>query len=159
MADPKSLAERSADLAESASQRAALASGKEMAKRALEDLTLTPEEKAEREAGRKKGRVKTLVKVVAVGVVGVVAVLSLMSVLASLWMYALGLLVVGGLGAGAYFYVKPKLLALKAKAAARLSERTSASEAEARAQAVVDTAAAKHKKLDDELAALKKKAQ
>ena len=147
------------DLAEGASQRAALSAGKEMAKRALEDLTMTAEEKAERDEQTKSARKKTLVKVVAVGVVGVVAVLSLMSVLASLWMYALGLLVVGGLGAGAYFYAKPKLKALKAKAAARLSERNAASEAEARELAAKNAVTAKQQRLEDELAALKKKAQ
>lgn len=147
------------DLAEGASQRAALAAGKEMAKRALEDLTLTDEERATRDEEKKAARKMTMVKVVAVGVVGVIAVLALMSVLAKLWLYALGLLIVGGIGAAGYFYVKPKLKALKAKATARLQERNAASEAEAREKAARDAVTAKQTKLEDELAALKKKAQ
>ncbi len=84
--------------------------------------------------------------------------LSLMSVLAKLWVYALGLLVVAGIGGAGYFYAKPKLRALKERATARLTEAREAEEAAERDKAVVDAAAAKQKKLEDELAALKKKA-
>jgi hypothetical protein len=147
------------DLAGDASQRAALAAGTQMAKRALEDLTLTAEEKAQRDDERKKRRNQALLKYGIVGVVGIVAVFSLMSALASLWMYALGLLVVFGLGAGAYFYAKPKVLALKARAAARLAERNVAQEAADQERAARDAVTAKQQKLEDELAALKKKAR
>lgn len=164
MADAKERTQGSAadvvvSLAEGVGTRTALAAGKEMAKRALEDLTLTSAQKQEREGARKRSRTKTLLKVIGVAVVGVVAALSLMSLLANLWMYALGLLVVGVLAGGGYLYVKPKVMALKARAAARLNARTSASDAAARARLVQEAALAKDKKLEDELAALKKKAQ
>ena len=155
MADLKSLTDASDD----AATGAALAAGNRLAKRALEDLTLTPEEKQQRDAAAKSQRTKTLVKIGVVGVVGVVAVLSLMSVLASLWMYALALLVLGGVGAGGYFYLKPKLKALKQKAVARLSERNAASDEQDKAQAARALVSAKQQKLEDELAALKAKAR
>jgi hypothetical protein len=155
-----------ADLKDLAEGAAAKAAGKQLgdaitksAKRALDDLTLSPEEKAKRDEEAKSARKKTLIKWGVIGVVGVIAVLSLMSVLASLWMYALGLLVVGGLGAGAYFYLKPKVKALRAKATARLAAKSEADAAAAKEKAIVDAAAAKQQKLEDELAALKRKAQ
>jgi hypothetical protein len=147
------------DLAEGAAAKAAGKQLGDMAKRALDDLTLSPEEKAKRAEEEKGARKKTLIKWGVIGVVGIVAILSLMSVLASLWMYALGLLVVGGIGAGAYFYLKPKVKALRAKAAARLAAKSEADAAAAKEQAIVDAAAAKKKKLEDDLAALKRKAQ
>lgn len=147
------------DLAEGAAANAAGRQLGDMAKRALDDLTLSPEEKAKRAEEEKSTRKKTLIKWGVIGVIGVIAILSLMSVLASLWMYALGLLVVGGLGAGAYFYLKPKVKALRAKAAARLAAKSEADAAAAKEKAIVDAAAAKQKKLEDELAALKRKAQ
>ena len=147
-----------ADLKDLSSQ-AAVSAGKDMAKRALEDLTLSPEEKAKRDEERAGARKRTLIKWGAIGVVGVLALVSLVGALASLWYYALGLLVVGGLGAGAYFYAKPKVRALREKAQARLAARSAAEEQEARERAVRDAAAAKQKKLEDELAALKRKAQ
>ncbi len=147
------------DLAEGVAAKAAGKQLGDMAKRALDDLTLSPEEKAKRAEEAKGARKRALIKWGVIGVVGVVAILSLMSVLASLWMYALGLLVVGGLGAGAYFYLKPKVKALRAKATARLAAKSEADAVVAKEKAIVDAAAAKHKKLEDDLAALKRKAQ
>lgn len=151
--------------AEAAGQRAALAAGKEMARRALEDIGLSAEEKAAREEERQAARKKALLKWGVVGVVGVVLVLSLMSVLAKLWMYGLGLLVVAGVGALGYFALKPKIAALKQRVTARLEAKKRAEEAErlrleaaAREKAAADALAAKQKKLEDDLAALKKKA-
>ncbi len=145
---------------------AALAAGKAMAKRALDDLTLSPEEK-ERRAKEDEGKRRSRkVKLILGGVVAVVAVLSLMSVLAALWKYAVGLLLVLGLGGAGWLVAKPKLQALKARATARLEARRAderaADEAAAKAsaeQAAADAARAKHQKLEDELAALKQKAQ
>lgn len=133
---------------------AALAAGKDMAKRALDQLTMSDEEKEEKKGDRKK----TLIKYGAIGLFGLVLVLSLMSVLAKFWVYAFGLLVVAGVGAGGYFYLRPKVRALKDKATARLNAGKAEREAEAQEKAVVDAAAAKQKKLEDELEALRKKA-
>jgi hypothetical protein len=99
-----------------------------MAKRAFEDLAKSDEgesdePKAKRDEERVSSRKRTLIKVGLVGVLGVVAVLSLVSVLSQLWMYALGFLVLLGVGAGGYFYLKPKARALKERAAARLTAR------------------------------------
>lgn len=145
---------------------AALAAGKAMAKRALDDLTLSPEEKAKRdqESANKKRNLK--IKLAIGGVVGVVVVLSLMSVLAALWKYAIVLLLVAGVGGGGYLFARPKIAALKQKATARLeagraAERAAALE-QAKAQAdkaAADALLAKQQKLEDELASLKKKAQ
>ena len=137
-----------------AKTEAALSAGKALAKQAIDDLTSTDEEKSEKAANRKK----TLIKYGVIGVVGIVAILALMSVLAKLWMYALGLLVVGGIGAAGYFYTKPKLRALKERATAKSRARKELEEAQSREQALVDAKVAKEKKLEDELAALKKRA-
>jgi len=137
-----------------AKTEAALAAGKSIAKKAIEDLTSTDEEKAEKKGERKK----TLIKYGVIGVVGIVAVLALMSVLAKLWMYALGLLVVLGIGAGGYFYVKPKVVALKQRATARLHAKKDADDAANAVKALEDAKVAKAQKLEDELAALKKRA-
>jgi hypothetical protein len=162
MADLKDLA---GSAVEGASQKAVLSAGKEMARRALEDMTLSPEEKQKRDEERASARKKTLVKWGVIGVGGVVLVLSLMSVLAKLWVYALGLLVVAGIGAAGYFTLKPKIAALKQRATARLEAKKRAEDeakaleaAEAHKKAVADAARAKQQKLEDELLALKKKA-
>jgi hypothetical protein len=151
-------------LADGAGQRAAIAAGKEMARRAVDDLTLSEEEKAKREEARQQARKKKLVKYGLIGVVGVVAVLSLMSLLAKLWMYAIGALVALGVGAVSWFTLKPRLAKLKERATARLEAKKRAAEAEklrleaaAREQAAADLASAQKQKLEDELAALKKK--
>lgn len=152
-------------LAEEASHKAALAAGKDMARRALEDLTLSAEEKQRREQERTRARQKTLLKLVAVGAVGLVVVLSVMSLLAKLWMFAIGALVVAGVGAGAYFALKPRLAAWRSRATARLEQKKRAQEAEqlrleaaAQEKARVDAERARQQKLEDELAALKRKA-
>lgn len=145
---------------------AALAAGKAMAQRALDDLTLSPEEKARRAEEDAKKRRNLKIKLVLGGVVGLVVVLSAMSVLAALWKYALGLLLVFGIGGAGYLFAKPKLAALKQKATARLqarqAEERAAAEEQAKvdaAKAAADAAQAKKQKLEDELAALKQKAQ
>ena len=70
------------------------------------------------------------------------------------------------MGGGAFLIVRPKLAALKARATARLVARQqaeaaarAADEAEHRKQAEAAAAAAAQKKLDDELSALKRRAQ
>ena len=145
---------------------AALAAGKAMAKRALDDLTLSPEQKQQRAHEDEAKRRSRKIKIILGGVIGIVAVLSLMSVLAALWKYAVGLLLVLGIGGAGWLFDKPKLAALKARATARLeakkADERAASEAEAKAKAeaaAADAARAKQQKLEDELAALKQKAQ
>jgi len=146
------------NIADSVGAKAALNAGKDIAKRAIEDLTLSDEEKQQRADERAAGRKKTLIKYGVIGVGGIVLVLSLISVLSQLWMYALGLLVVAGIGAGGYFYLRPKVRALKARATAKLTAKRDADAVVAKERAVVDAAAAKKQKLEDELAALKKRA-
>ena len=145
---------------------AALSAGKAMAQRALDDLTLTPEEKARREAESARKRRNLKIKLAIGGVVGVVVLLSAMSVLAALWKYALLLLFVAGVGGAGYWFARPKIAALKQKATARLEarklEERATAEAEARVaaeKAAADAAAKKKQKLEDDLAALKQKAQ
>ena len=153
------------DLVDGASSKAALAAGKELAKRALDDLTLSDEERAAGDEVKSGDRKKALLKYGVIGVLGVVLVLSLMSVLAKLWVYALGLLVVAGVGGAGYLYVKPKVKALQAKASARLHAKSDAAAKVAVEQALLaaeqaklDAVAAKKQKLEDELMALKRKA-
>lgn len=145
---------------------AALAAGKAMAKRALDDLTQSPEEKQQRAQEDEAKRRSRKIKLILGGVIAVVAVLSLMSVLAALWKYAIGLLLVLGIGGAGWLFAKPRLLALKARATARLearkAEERAATEAEARVaaeKAAADAVRAKEQKLEDELQALKQKAQ
>ncbi|MBI1945197.1 MAG: hypothetical protein HYS27_05850 [Deltaproteobacteria bacterium] len=145
---------------------AALAAGKAMAKRALDDLTLSPEEKQQREQQDQAKSRSRKIKLILGGVIAVVAVLSLMSVLAALWKYAIGLLLVLGVGGAGWLFAKPKLKALKARATARLEarkiEERAAAELEAKAaaeKAAADAVKAKQQKLEDELQALKQKAQ
>ncbi|HEY4221886.1 MAG TPA: hypothetical protein VGO62_11090 [Myxococcota bacterium] len=132
--------------------------GKDLAKRALSDLGLSDEEKQQRDLERSAARKKTLIKYGLIGVFGIAVVLSLMSVLAHLWMYALAFLVVAGIGTAGFFYVKPKVLALKNRAAKSLQEKNEADVVVQKEQAVVDAASAKKQKLEDELAALKRRA-
>jgi Flp pilus assembly protein TadB len=157
MADLKSLAE-------GATQKAALAAGKEMARRAIDDLTLSPEEKQKRDEEAAAARKKSLLKYGVIGVIGVVAVLSVMSLLAKLWMYAIGFLVVAGIGGAGYLALKPKIEALKQRALAGREARRKAEEerkqleaAQAAALAAERAKLEKEKKLEDELLALKKK--
>lgn len=145
---------------------AALAAGKAMAKRALDDLTLTPEQKREREAADADRRRNLKIKLAIGGVACVVLGLAAMSVLAALWKYAIVLLLAAGVGGAGYLFAKPKLAALKHKATARLEarkaeERATAEQAAKAAadQAAADAVAAKQQKLEDELASLKQKAQ
>lgn len=167
MADIDDVAARvSAKLGANLGGDAALAAGKAMAKRALDDLTASPEERAQREADDAKKKRNLKLKLVLGGVIGVVVVLSAMSVLAALWKYAIALLLVTGVAGGGYFFAKPKLLALKQKATARLEakklEERAAAEEQAKvaaAKAAADAVVAKKQKLEDELAALKQKAQ
>jgi hypothetical protein len=156
-------------LAESATQKVALSAGKDLARRALDDLTLSPEQKAARDqqAARttKKRLVLGVVAVTAVAVVGI----GLLQLLASLWLWAIGFVVVAGVLGVVALLVKPRIDAIVARvrgahaertaralAAARQKEQQQAeAEAHAREQAAKAQAA---QKLEDELARLKRQA-
>ena len=116
------------------------------------------EEKRARAAERSGALKKNLIKYGIIGVVGVVMLLSLAIALSHLWAYAIGLLIVGGIGAGGYFYLKPKVIALKERTTARLTAKKTEQAAVDKEQAAKNAVAAKQQKLEDELAALRKKA-
>ncbi len=155
-----------AKLAAQAGGDVVLAAGKAMAKRTLDDLTMSPEEKRQRDEESQQDRRSRKIKLMVGGVIAVVAVLSLMSVLAALWKYAIGVLLVLGVGGAGYLFARPKIAALKQRAAARLGAKKAEERAlaEHEAKVAADKAAAaavnaKQQKLEDELAALKHKAQ
>ena len=152
-------------LAADASQRAALNAGRELARRALDDLALSPEERAARDARQARSTKQKLgLAVVGVTVVGVVAI-GLMQLIASLWLYAIGLVVVGGLGGVAFLLLRPRLEAVRQRLLAARSERAAAAqkaaEEQQRQQALAQAAQAKRQaaeRLEDELARLKQQA-
>jgi len=136
--------------------RLVVEAGKTMARRALDDLTLSPEEKAAREAEAEANKKKRLVKVVLGAVVGIVVVIGALRLMAALWVYAILAVVVGGIGTLGYFAVQPKLAAMKQR---RLADAVAAEEArtaDARAAAAAKAVADQKQKLDDELARLKR---
>jgi outer membrane biosynthesis protein TonB len=171
-----------------AGAKAMLDAGKDAAKRLYEDITLTDEEKERREtervAAKKKKRTKWLVYLVG----GVIGFLCLLMLLAKIWPYVLGLAIVAGLAWWGYRKVfggskekddekaeadeKPKTAKRIAAPAPKLRVETPPPDAEPEPEAVAETMAARKAKaaereraafereraLDDELAALKRKA-
>jgi len=153
------------ELLEGASQRAALDAGRAMARRALDDLTLSPDERAARDAAAARATKKKLVlAVVGVTVVAVVGI-GLLQLIASLWLYAIGFAVIAGVvGVGALL-LKPRLDAWKARLLsarqAKEADALVAAQQQQQAQAAAAAAAAKQQaaqKLEDELARLKRQA-
>jgi hypothetical protein len=154
-----------ADPVENAKNRLMETAAKDVARRALEDLTLPPEEKQRRDVERagatRKRNIKLVLGLTAVVVVGI----GVMTLLARLWFYAMALAVVGGVGFAGYLAVRPRVLELRAArerkqlAAAQEAQRE-ATERHAKdaAQAAADAKLAEARKLEDQLAALKKKA-
>lgn len=162
-------------LADEAAAKAALASVKDAARRAIEDLTTTDEERALREAERaKEARVRKW-KWIAGAVVGVLAFFAILSILAKLWVWVVGLALLAALAYAIYFYVRPKVTAVKVRVVERLeesraeeaeqqasedAERRAAEAAKANARAAEAekaAAIAREQAIDDELAALKAK--
>jgi hypothetical protein len=144
--------------------KAAIEAGKSLVKDAVGDLLLSPEEREKQGEERKKKRRNLYIKLGAGAIVGLLLVVTVVGALASLWKYALTLLVVGGVAGGGYLYLKPKVKALRAKATARLEARKNAErEEEAKRMAAekerlaLEAEAAKKKALDDQLEALKRK--
>lgn len=118
----------------------------------LDDAAKQAKEKLETASTSTK--LKIIGAVIGVGILGV-AVLGLIM---NLWKYAILALIVGGVGLATYLVVKPKLAAFKQAAEQKLLAGQRAREEEARVQAAADAEAAKKKKLEDDLEALRKKA-
>lgn len=159
--------------------RALLEAGKDKAKRALEDFTLTDEERAARDAERERETKLGRYKWIAIGIGGLLVVISLFFLLAKLWVYVLLLAVLGAIGFGVYHYVRPRVSAkydalVDPKEKPELSakvidvetvpesrpESRPAGREEPRSkieQPPRETAAEQEKRIDDELAALKAK--
>jgi hypothetical protein len=136
--------------------------GKAMVKGMVDDLTLSPEERAAKDAADEGERRSRMIKIILAITGAIVAGIVVMKVLAAVWMYGIALVVLLGLGGVGYLAARPKIEAFKTqrlekKAAAEL-ERTAASrraaELQAKADAEAAVAAAK-KKLEDDLARLK----
>jgi len=129
----------------------------------IDDLTLSPEEKAKRAAVDEAGSKTRLVKVVLGVTAALVAGIVILKVLAAVWMYGIALIVLAGLGTAGYLVARPKLEAMKQQrleaANQRELERTAADRAKAAddAMAAVERSkAAAAQKLEDDLARLKR---
>lgn len=92
MVDPRSIADEAA-------ARAALAAGKGVAKRALEDLLSSDEDRAAKEAERAAVAKRRRTKLYVYGVIGALLVVGLVGMVIGYWQYflLLGLLGVGGI--------------------------------------------------------------
>lgn len=129
----------------------------------IDDLTLSPEEKAKRAADDEAGSKTRLVKVVLGVTAALVAGIVILKVLAAVWMYGIALIVLAGLGTAGYLVARPKLEAMKQQrleaATQRELERTADDRAKAadEAKAAVERSkAAAAQKLEDDLARLKR---
>ena len=130
--------------------------GRALVQKAVNDLTLSPEEKASRAADDEAASRLRMVKVVLGGVFVLVVFIVIMRLLARLWLWGIGLLILGGVGAATWFALKPQLEAWKAK---RLVARTVAEAARTAADREAKNRKAEaeaRQKLDDELARLKR---
>jgi uncharacterized membrane protein YdbT with pleckstrin-like domain len=116
---------------------------------------------AAREAKEKLANASTTTKLKIIGaVVGVAVVgVAILGLIMNLWKYAILAVIVGGLGLAAYLVVKPRVVALRAAAEEKLLAGRRAREEQERVEAAASAEAAKKKKLEDELEALRKKAQ
>jgi hypothetical protein len=145
-----------ADELEKSKQKLVNEAGRALVQKTIDDLTLSPEEKARRaaedEAASRLRMVKLILGGVGVLVVGVV----IMRLLARLWLWGIALLIVGGVAAAAWFAFKPQLEAFKAKRLAARAEADAARTAAAREAAARKAEADAKQKLEDELARLKK---
>ncbi len=135
--------------------RLVVEAGKAMARRALDDLTSSPEEKAARAAEDEANKKKRLLKIVVGGVVGVVVLVVALRVMAALWVYAIGAALLAGVGAIVYFTAQPKLAAMKQRRLAEAAAAEEARTADARAAAADKAITDQKQKLEDDLARLK----
>lgn len=145
-------------IADDLATEAVVAAGKDRARRALEDLTLSDEEKALRDEREARARRLLKWKVLAGAVLGVALVLWLIS---HLWTWLLGLAVLLGLGVPAYFFARRKLRALGQRRLARASTNLPVEPRRIAEPASANAAAleAQEREIDDELAAMKEKAR
>lgn len=141
-------------------QKLAALAGKSMARNALQgvvdDLTLSPEEKQQRDDERAATNKMRLVKVILGVTFAGVALLTLMSLFAKLWAYAVILMVLAGVGGAGYLVVKPKLKAWNDQRLAGARAEQAEREARAAVTAAAEQKALAAKKLEDDLARLKK---
>jgi hypothetical protein len=137
-------------------ERLVVEAGKAMAKKAIDDLTLSPEARAARDAEASALRSKQIVKLVLGGVVAVFVVVVGLRLAFALWKLFLLVGIVGAVGAGAWFTFKPQLTAWQQRRLAERNARELERTASARAEAEANTARAAQQKLDDELARLKR---
>lgn len=165
-------------LADEAAAKAALKSVKGRVQSAFEELTMTEEERALREAERAREAKLTKYKWIAGAILAVLVFLAVMSILAKLWAWFVGLAILGGIAYAIYFYLRPRVKAVQVKAE-RVLEKHREEEpkeeahdeerelriaeeeqktAEQNRKAALEAAAAREQAIDDELAALKAKA-
>jgi len=145
-----------ADELEKSKQKLVNEAGRALVKKTIEDLTLSPEEKARRAAEDEAASRLRMVKLILGGVFVLVVGVVIMRLLARLWLWGIALLIVGGVGAAAWFAFKPQLEAWKAKRLAARAEAEAARTAADREAAARKAEADAKQKLEDELARLKK---
>ena len=172
MADPKKQAAR-------LGAEAMIDAGKDAARKLYEDLTLSDEEKAQREAERAKASKRRKWKWIGIGVGALLAFLLVLTLLAKVGPYLLGFAVLAILGFMGWRWVRRSLGARSegdAEAAVTAEKRPEkkadpprervrvrvedgAETIAARAAAAAAKSADRERQIDDELAALKRKAR
>src|SRR3954454_9719223 len=95
--------------ADEAAARALFEAGKNAAKRVLEDIGLSEEEKAVREAERAREAKLRRYKWIAIGVGGLIVILALIFLIAKIWMWVLLLAALGVGGYLAYRWARARL--------------------------------------------------
>ena len=160
MADPKTEAAR-------LGAKAMLEAGKKAARELYEDVTLSDEEKARREAERAAAAKRKKWKWIAIGVGALLALLLVMMLLAKIGPYVLGFAVLAILGYLGYRRLRRATSAATKDEVSAPEEKPAVQRPQARIAAPrekvrVDDAAAKaetERKIDEELAELKRKAR
>jgi Flp pilus assembly protein TadB len=146
--------------------RGALAAVKNAAARAVEDLTLSDEEKARRELERARAARIRRWKWIAIAVAALMMVIAVVALLAKLWLWMIGLALVVAFAAVGYVLVKRRFSASKRRALPATSTPIVVHEEQpVRAERDIEqerrdaaaAAAAREKLIDEELAALKAK--
>lgn len=136
--------------------RLAVDAAKKVARSAIEDLTLTEEEKQKKDEQSSADRKKLLIKVVLGLTVVAVVGITLMNLFARLWIYGVGLVVIAGVGGAGYLYAKPKLTAWNDRRLAGSRAQAAEEERLAGLARVEQQKQLAQKKLEDDLARLKK---
>ncbi|MFO0552335.1 MAG: hypothetical protein U0271_28365 [Polyangiaceae bacterium] len=121
------------DLGRDASTKAALAAGKDAAKRALDDLLLSDEEKEKRSLAEKQAARRRRWKYVAIGVVSLLLLAGLVGLVMAYWQWFLAAGILGLAGLLGYYQLRRKLRAKRAakeeaNAEAEKAEKTEAKE-------------------------------